>query len=100
MAKKEALSQFFVGVRVVLDEPFSADGDSARKIAGYYINLGVNACDLEEATLLVEDHITDGTIDWADSEWRAIDDLHAEIREKAENARDAGIWYQSGRMFF
>lgn len=93
---RTGIRPFFVTVPVVLEEPLpveiSDEPGASRQVSGYYINLGVNASDESEVEHVVAELVKDGRVDWADVTWRPIEELDREIRLRAANARELGIW--------
>jgi hypothetical protein len=86
-------------IHVVLNEPLPVKGD-AGMVVGYYQSLGV-ASQPASLRALIERHVLDGTVDWADSEVEAVDptNLDEEMRQQIVPVSGEGIWYQSGRSF-
>jgi hypothetical protein len=89
----------WVVIHVVLSKPLSVNGD-AGMVVGYYQSLGV-ASEPTNLRALIERHVQDGTVDWADSEVEPIDptNLDEETRQQIVPVSGEGIWYQSGRSF-
>ena len=94
-----ALQDHWAVIHVVVLESLPIKGEADTAI-GYYQSLGV-ACTPGSLRALIEDHVSDGTVDWADSEVETVDPTHLdkEIREQIVPVSGEGIWYQSGRSF-
>lgn len=66
---------------------------------GYYRNFAVAARTEEEAMRMVGGAVSDGTVDWGDSEIRRLTCEEEASFGEGPNGRD-GIWYSSGHVFF
>lgn len=88
------LKQYLVGVCVRLRVPEVAqDGEKPAEFVGYFANLGVAAVDDRSAKSFAELAVTDGIIDWSDSECLEVQ-LH-EIDPRSRSTAGA----RSGRVF-
>jgi len=90
-----ALKDFYVTLRVVLKTPTGGQRDN---LAGYYVNIGVSAENMQKARSLVSHSIRDGTIDWKESQW--LDTPGPEITKTTRESKCPIIWYKSGRTPF
>jgi len=99
---REGELDVWVTVCVRLTEPLhNVDTPTDPPVAGYFRNFGIRILGPQPKRYL-EQLISDGHIDWNETEFREIDpaSLERDIR-KGIAAPDAnGIWYSSGRMYF
>ncbi len=90
---------------VVTSIRFSApvrDSDG-KLLSGAFQNVGVLALAQSEVRGIVAAAISDGVIDWDDSEIRMMDDKELQDRDFApfaQGARQGAVWYMSGRCFY
>ena len=70
-------------------------------VQGYWRNFGIRAAPKRVQAILAE-AVTDGAIDWLETEWSLIDpdSLKREIRACFEPIAGEGIWYKSGRIYY
>ena len=94
-----SLENHWALVHVVLTKPLPIEGE-AGTATGYYRNFGIS-CGSGRVRALLESHVTDGRIDWYDSEVGPVDParLDPEIRAQVVQISDEGVWYESGRSF-
>jgi hypothetical protein len=96
-------NDFFVMARVILKKPIAPIDDSdanTGSLSGYFVNVGVAAKDKNEAMQVISNALSDGNIDWSQSEWKSLETIDRSIADKAKGFDGAGIWYKSGRVFF
>ncbi len=93
------LVDYMVTVHVRLAE--AQVGRDGATIGGYYRVLGLRSTP-DARTAMIESCVTDGVILWDDSEARVIDVREADrrITKPLRNPFGAGIWHQSGRVFY
>ena len=90
----------WIRVCVQLSEPLASE-DGRPPAVGYYRNLGVRIPG-PQAKAFLERLITDGAVDWNDTEVEEIEpaSLDSDIRKLVTLPDDNGVWYRSGRMYF
>jgi hypothetical protein len=97
------MEPFFARIRVLLDTPTHLDGDlTSKPLTGFFRNIGVVARDLDEAKECLERSVTEGTIDWANSDFTEMSKVNPEIaaRYNLQPHTTCRVWYTSGRIFF
>ena len=73
-----------------------------KKLAGYYRNFGLSAFSDNDARSIISSEITDGIIDWPDSDMQKINlsEFDQEITFHCKKPSETGVWYTSGRSVF
>lgn len=68
---------------------------------GYYRNFGVR-CPPSRVASLLEQAVTDGVIDWADSTWHLVEpsSLARDLQAWFEPVVGEGLWYKGGRVLY
>jgi len=89
-------------VKVLLEKPVKAPESAGEEgqCVGYFVNIGVSANSVEKARALIEDEITDGQIDWPDSEWRILSAFEEMVDSHVTEISTPQIWFESARIFF
>jgi hypothetical protein len=78
----------------------NSDGAGAL-VVGYFRNFGIRIPGAQPKAFL-ERLITDGTIEWDDTEFNEVDpsSLDRELRSCVTAPDADGIWYRGGRLYF
>jgi hypothetical protein len=93
---------FWVTVHVRFSKPiYDVDDPLEPPVQGYYRNFGVR-CAPGSLHALIEAAVDDGTVVWADTEWREVDpgSLDRGIRRRVVAVEGEGLWYSSGRILY
>ena len=88
-------------VCVELTSPLQSAEDPDKPAVGYFRNFGMRLRQ-EDPKQHLERLIADGHIDWEESELREVEPgkLARDVRKRITGPDSAGIWYQSGKMFY
>jgi len=85
--------------------PFSEQPDqppepNAPPVVGYFRNFGLRA--RGDARGMLERVVTDGLIDWSESELAEVDpgDLDRGLKKLIKLPDEMGVWYMSSKIFF
>jgi hypothetical protein len=100
--RREGELDVWVTVCVRLNEPLHGVGESTDPPAvGYIRNFGIRLLGPQPKPYL-EHLISDGTIDWDETEFNEIDphSLDRATRKQIVSPSAKGIWYKSGRIYF
>ena len=96
------LADFFATIHVkfptpVVDPQFPDETPTQ----GYYQNFGVRAKPAR-VHLVLQDLISDGLIEWEDSEWELVDPntFDKDFRDQIEPVVGEGVWYRGGQVFY
>jgi hypothetical protein len=76
-------------INVTLSQPFYSK-EMERQINGYYRNWHLRVSSIERAKALIEEHTSDGTIDWCDSS----------VRVEADSPGQEEVLHSGGRVFY
>lgn len=93
---------YWATVHVRLHVPIQdIDDPEGTPIRGYYRVLGVRA-EPNRIRDLLTSAVSDGAIDWRDSECRVVDPetLDQTIQRQVQPVAGEGVWYRSGHIFY
>jgi hypothetical protein len=93
---------YWATIHVRLHSPIhDIDDPTGTPIQGYYQALGLRAAP-NRVRELVTAAVSDGAIDWRDSDCRVVDPetLDQTIRRQVRPVVVEGIWYRSGHIFY
>jgi hypothetical protein len=98
----ENVESFYVTLGVIFNQPKDGPCENGKKtlLIGYYINIGLNARNRNEALKILESVIKDGKIDWADSIWTEMSDIDPKLALNSVGVAAGEIWHKSGRALF
>ena len=68
---------------------------------GYYRNFGVR-CPPSRVPILLRQFVTDGRIEWEDTEWRMVEPsgMDRDLQAHFQPVVGEGFWYKSGRVLY
>ena len=100
----EPLRDYWACVKVRFSEPVLVDDPTKAKaaaVAGYFRLLGIRS-EPNHVRSFIEPSAGDGNVVWEETEWRPVclTELDQAIRKRVVPLDGAGVWYQSGRIFF
>lgn len=91
----------WVQLCVLLSQPRLSPEASGRPVIGYFRNFGIRVPGPQPKAFL-ESLITDGSIEWEDTEVNEVDpmSLDEEVLACVTVPDALGVWYRSGRIYF
>ena len=95
----EPTHDYWARILVSLADPLLTEDDEV--VVGYMRLFGLHAGE-QNVRGIISKEITDGAIEWSESEWYRIDraTLDETIKRRSVELAGEGVWYRSGRILY